>query len=72
MAITFNNSQAPQHQYVLPLLEKVMHVDSWKLDNPNSTDFFDLNIVVQEDIKVIEGASDTIENTNTVELDSTP
>ena len=40
MAITFNNSQAPQHQYVLPLLEKVMHVDSWKLDNPNSTDFF--------------------------------
>ena len=75
MAITFNNSQAPQHQYVLPLLEKVMHVDSWKLDNPNSTDFFDLNIVVQEDIKVIEGASDidiAVENTNTVELDSTP
>ena len=69
MEITFANSQAPHQQYALPLLTIAIK----KIENgDNSDDFFDLNIIVQEDIKVIEGASDTVENTNTVELDSTP
>ena len=54
MTITFNNSQLPEKQYVLPLLEKSIHVDNWKLAHHNSTDIFDLSISISEDVKVLK------------------
>ena len=72
MDITFANSQAPHHQYALPLLTIAIK----KIENgDNSNDFFDLNILVEEDIKVLPDKDKIVtdnEKADNEDIDTSP